>query len=547
MKKLISILLILLVFTSVFSINATAFAEDYSFSVGNSESTPDEATPDEATPDEASTTVITTSVTTVTDTETTPTETTPTETTPTETSPTETSPTETSSTVSPVVRVSSIRLNRTSYSYNRYSRNGTLRLNCTVYPSNANNKAVKWSTNNKKVATVDSKGKVTLKSKGTAYITAQSVANKKIKKMCKVTVVQKATGIKLNKKVLNLKKKGKKATLKAVIYPLNANTKAVRWTTGNKKVATVNSKGKVTAKKKGYCTITATAKDGSRKSAKCTLVVGKKVKKITLNKTSASLFVGEGLRLKATVTKDAVYKAVSWTTSNKKVATVSSKGYVKAVAKGKCTVKATAKDGSKKSAKCNITVKAIDDNTAITAEQFVSNKALVNRFCEKLNNWFKKQGAVIDPNRRINYPGQWYIAMDTNGLDTRSINNSFIDSLDFITGDMSGDEIANGGTWNGIDNWDDYGKWRDKYDNCRDCKYYNNNPKYRKIKYCDKCKKHILDGNENGWKEHISGYSNKYPLKVYVYPEEYKDALGRKQYLIKFYYGQDVPEDCDLP
>lgn len=514
MKKLISILLIVLVFTSVFSINATAFAEDYSFSVGSSS----ESTPDEATPDEASTTETTTGETTVTDTETTP--------------------TEPSSTVPPVVKVSSIKLNRTSYSYNRTTANGTLRLSCTVYPSNANNKAVKWSTNNSKVATVDTNGKVTLRSRGTAYITAKSADNSLVKAICKVTIVQKSTGVKLNKTVLKLKK-GKKATLKAVIYPQNANTKAVKWTTGNKKVATVNSKGKVKAKKKGYCTITATAKDGSKKSAKCTLVVGKKVKKVTLNKTSATLYVGETLKLKATVTKDAVYKAVSWTTSNKKVATVSSNGYVKAVAKGKCTVKATAKDGSKKSAKCSITVKAIDDNTPITAEQFVSNKALVNRFCEKLNNWFEKQGAVIDPNRRINYPGQWYIALDTNGLDTRSINNSFIDSLDFITGDMSGDRIANGETWNGIDNWDDYGEWRDKYDNCKDCKYYNNNPKYRKVKYCDRCKKHILDGNENGWKEYIDRWkdSAEYKFTVYVYPEEYKDALGRKQYLIKFYYG----------
>lgn len=533
MKKLISIILIVLVFTSIFSINATAFAEDYSFSVGNSEATPDEATPDEATPDEASTTVTTTSVTTVTDTETTPTETTPTETT-----PTETSPTETSSTVPPVVRVSSIRLNRTSYSYNRYSRNGTLRLNCTVYPSNVNNKAVKWSTNNKNVATVDSKGKVTLKSRGTAYITAQSVANKKIKKMCKVTVVQKATGIKLNKKVLNLKKKGKKATLKAVIYPLNANTKTVSWTTSNKKVATVNGKGKVKAQKKGHCTITTTAKDGSKKSAKCIVVVGKKVKSVKLNKTSASLFVGEGLKLKATVTKNAVYKAVSWTTSNKKVATVSSNGYVKAIAKGKCTVKATAKDGSKKSAKCNITVKAIDDNTPITAEQFVSNKALVNRFCEKLNNWFEKQGAVIDPNRRINYPGQWYIAMDTNGKAKTSINYDFISELDAITNEMSSDEINNGGTWHGIDNYEDLCEWHDKYYFCKDCKYYDNNTKYRKVKYCDNCKKHILDGNENGWKEFIDWIKSiGGEFDVYVYPEEYKDALGRKQYLIKFYYG----------
>ena len=93
----------------------------------------------------------------------------------------------------------------------------------------------------------------------------------------KVTVKQPVTSVKLNRNSATLKVKGnakqKTVTLKATVNPKNANNKAVTWKSSNAKIATVNSKGKVTAKKKGTCYIYATAKDGSKKSAKCKIVV----------------------------------------------------------------------------------------------------------------------------------------------------------------------------------------------------------------------------------------------------------------------------------
>lgn len=86
----------------------------------------------------------------------------------------------------------------------------------------------------------------------------------------------------------------------------------------------------------------------------------KKVKKLTLNKKSATLYKGadkaySSITLKATV-KPTKSAKVKFTTSNKKVATVSSKGVVKAKKPGKVTI--TAKAGSKKTV-CKITVKKI--------------------------------------------------------------------------------------------------------------------------------------------------------------------------------------------
>lgn len=100
---------------------------------------------------------------------------------------------------------------------------------------------------------------------------ATSLADSKVKATCKVTVVQKVVSVKLSAKSKTIKK-GKSFTLKATVLPTNANMKAVTFTSTNKKVATVNSKGKVNAKKVGKTTIIVTTKDG-KKQAKCTLKV----------------------------------------------------------------------------------------------------------------------------------------------------------------------------------------------------------------------------------------------------------------------------------
>ena len=182
---------------------------------------------------------------------------------PTTTTPTTTTPT--------VVKPTKLTLNKKIVVLNKYSRNTGTKLNATVTPTNATNKSVIWKSSNSKVAKVDSKGNVTTVSKGTCIITAISTVDSKVKATCKVTVVQKVVSVKLSAKSKTIKK-GKSFTLKATVLPTNANMKAVTFTSTNKKVATVNSKGKVTAKKVGKTTIIVTTKD-SKKQAKCTLKV----------------------------------------------------------------------------------------------------------------------------------------------------------------------------------------------------------------------------------------------------------------------------------
>ena len=234
-------------------------------------------------------------------------------------------------------------------------------LAATVTPADAENKEVLWSTSNAAVATVDAAGKITAVAPGRVTITATAAAadaaDTGASAVCEVTVTKPVSSIKLDKTSASILR-GKTVTLKATVSPSDAGNKAVSWSSSDKKIATVDSKGVVKGVAKGTATITATAKDGSGVKATCKITVKQPVTKITLNKTSASILRNKTITLKATAgSSSANDKSVTWTTSNKKVATVNSKGVVKGIAKGTATITATAKDGSKVKAVCKITVK----------------------------------------------------------------------------------------------------------------------------------------------------------------------------------------------
>ncbi|MVX67494.1 hypothetical protein GKZ28_28295, partial [Clostridium chromiireducens] len=83
-----------------------------------------------------------------------------------------------------VVNVRSVNLNKT---IDELTVGGTDKLEATVNPSDATNKAVTWSSDNTSVATVDVSGKITGVSAGTAVIKATTVDGGKVS-TCTVTV-----------------------------------------------------------------------------------------------------------------------------------------------------------------------------------------------------------------------------------------------------------------------------------------------------------------------------------------------------------------------
>ncbi len=155
---------------------------------------------------------------------------------------------------------------------------------------------------------------------------------------------------------------GETVQLSAVVAPAGAADKSVTWTSSKKTVASVDENGLVTAKKPGEAVITATTTDGSF-TATCTVTVNPiPVTGVTLNKTSASLKVGEELYLSAKVQpENASNTAVSFEViTGKDVIEKEETGmtyaqWFKAVKAGQAYIQATTADGSY-SAMCHVTV-----------------------------------------------------------------------------------------------------------------------------------------------------------------------------------------------
>ena len=147
-----------------------------------------------------------------------------------------------------------------------------VQLIVSVLPENATNTEVSWKTSNKKYATVSTKGIVTLKKAGigkNVTITATAKDGSGKKASVKIKIMKNAVKrIKVTapKKTL---KAGKSMTLNATVTTTGKHVnKTLKWKSSNTKYATVNKKGKVTAKKAGKgktVTITAVSTDGSNK------------------------------------------------------------------------------------------------------------------------------------------------------------------------------------------------------------------------------------------------------------------------------------------
>ncbi len=133
---------------------------------------------------------------------------------------------------------------------------------------------------------------------------------------------------------------GSTRTLRATVFPKNATNKGIVWKSNNSRVAAVSQTGRVNAKSKGTANITATARDGSKKSGKCVITVRQYSQKLTVSASSIKKTYGcKAFTVKGKSNRNT---KITYRSSNKRVALVSSKGKVtvRGIGQAKITVKA---------------------------------------------------------------------------------------------------------------------------------------------------------------------------------------------------------------
>ena len=158
--------------------------------------------------------------------------------------------------------------------------------------------------------------------------------------------------IKLNLTSITLQQK---QSTKAVKVTMAKGDSVKSWTSSNKKIATVDKNGMIKAVKKGTAKITVTLKSGKKATVTVKVQTSKvATSKITGLKSKVTVKKGKTLTLKPVLSPITSQDKITYKTSNKSVATVSSKGVIKGKKKG--TAKITVKAG-KKSYVVTVTVK----------------------------------------------------------------------------------------------------------------------------------------------------------------------------------------------
>ena len=131
------------------------------------------------------------------------------------------------------------------------------------------------------------------------------------------------------------------------INPTNASNKKCTFSSSNSEIASVDENGKITAIKAGEATITVATIDGN-KTATCTVYVNANyiaVESITLDVTSATLKVGEKMKINATVSPgDATNPSLIWESSDNNIVSVDNEGNIEAFIIGNANVTVSTED-----------------------------------------------------------------------------------------------------------------------------------------------------------------------------------------------------------
>ena len=228
----------------------------------------------------------------------------------------------------------------------------TLTLKAALSPADATAKKLTFTSSDPEIASVSSRGRVTGKNPGTVTITLRAESG--VTAFCTVRVVRSVKSVRAasSRSTLNA---GEKQTPVFSVLPQDATDQSLTFASSDPSVLSVDpATGEVTAIKPGTATLTARSINGKTDRIRFTVV--RPVQSVSLSGQSLTLERGSSLRLSAHVEPaDATDKRLTYATSDKKIAAVSSNGTVSARKAGEVTLTVTAKSGASASVRLTVT------------------------------------------------------------------------------------------------------------------------------------------------------------------------------------------------
>ena len=251
-----------------------------------------------------------------------------------------------------IIGVSGVEISSVTVSGKKYKKDNiyiTLgssgRINSTITPSDATNKALSYISSDSSVVYVSSDGRITAKGLGTATVSIASAENPELCDSVTITIIE----IPLESvEIDNLPKElevGQKHRLELDLSPANTSQKTFTWKSSDKSVLTVDKSGVITAKGVGVATITATSTANGEIAASVEIEVLPKsetpvipVESVSISGGKAEGCIGDTIKLSAKITPADAKANLVWNSSDDSVATVSQKGVVSLLKAGEVTI-----------------------------------------------------------------------------------------------------------------------------------------------------------------------------------------------------------------
>jgi Beta-glucanase/Beta-glucan synthetase len=365
-------------------------------------------------------------------------------------------------TVNSIARVSKVTITKPADQNLVLTKGKTFTIKASVVPSNANNKALSFSSSNKKVVTVNSKGIITAKNSGKATITVKAKDGSGKEDTIKVTVGNPVTGVSVAPATFT-GSIGTTYKINPVITPSDASIKTLKYSSSNSNLASVDNQGNVQLKSAGVVTIKVAATDGSGKSATLTLTITTPVKSVTLAETKVTKNVGSTYQMVATVLpSDATNKKLAYSSSDANLATVDENGKVTLKKAGTVTITAATTDGTGVKASVVITivtpVKSITlADTQVTKEEGSSYQMVATVLPSDATN--KKLSfsssnttlATVDDNGKVTLKKAGTVvvtAVATDGSGVKASCTITIDPYKLVWQDQFDGSTLNTADWN---------------------------------------------------------------------------------------------------